>query len=62
MLKVDTSKCILCGVCEAVAPMIFQQDDDNKKLYVLEHQAAANPNYIRFAVDCCPTNCIEYKS
>ncbi|MBR6690173.1 MAG: ferredoxin [Bacilli bacterium] len=59
MLKVNKDLCIGCGACQAVAPEVFEIEDDGLAAVIVEEI----PEYVmEDAIDAkegCPTNAIE---
>ena len=57
-VEVDRDRCVGSGACEALAPMVFEVDD-NGVLAVLRAQPAADevPD-VRDAVQACPTRAL----
>jgi len=55
MLKIDKDKCIGCGTCVALAPDIFEMDEENKAVVKTTEFDEENAN---MAIDSCPTQAI----
>lgn len=58
-LKVDKDICIGCGACQAIAPNIFEIDDDGLAICKTE---TIDSNSIEDALDAkegCPVNAIK---
>jgi ferredoxin len=57
-VEVDRARCVGSGTCEALAPAVFEVDDDGV-LAVLHSQPAEDevPD-VRDAVDACPTRAL----
>lgn len=58
-VKVIKDQCIGCGACAAIAPEVFEINDEGLSTVKIEevpkeHEEAAND-----AVDSCPTSAIE---
>lgn len=56
---VDENECIGCGSCEALAPEVFQINDDGKA----EAYAEANDDNkasVEEAMEMCPMKCISW--
>lgn len=61
MLKVNKDLCIGCGACQAVAPEIFEIEDDGlANVYVDEIPEDLKDDAID-AKEGCPTSAIEEK-
>ena len=56
-VQVDRDRCISSGVCEHVAPQVFELDDDGV-LRVLE-PASADPAAVEEAVRGCPSGALS---
>lgn len=54
--SIDLECCILCGVCEDIAPDIFHANDAGY-IEVL-HQDSYEENRVQEAVNNCPKDCI----
>lgn len=56
-VKVEQTRCILCGVCENLYPQVFQQTN------VITVQIGNITDHGRLAVceEACPMQCIEVK-
>jgi len=57
--KIDKNKCIGCGLCESIAPEVFEIGDDGKA-HVKNPKACNKPN-CKEAVDSCPAQAIKLK-
>ncbi|MFC1515893.1 ferredoxin [Thermodesulfobacteriota bacterium] len=56
---VELSDCILCGVCEEVAPSVFQI---NEVGFVEVAELPVYPEFeVEDAIRACPTNCIYWE-
>lgn len=56
IVSVQKSKCILCFVCEGLAPKIFHQD---AIVAVNQQEANLDPNRTLLCQYACPTQAIE---
>ncbi|SEA60231.1 MULTISPECIES: ferredoxin [unclassified Mycobacterium] len=54
-ITVDRQRCASIGLCESVAPDLFQVDDDGVLRLVREDVSADELAQVRIAVDDCPT-------
>lgn len=57
MVKVNKDKCIGCGACTAIAPEIFDFDDDGLAK-VIKNEVNED---VKIAAESCPTEAIEIK-
>jgi ferredoxin len=57
-LRVDRSRCLGTGGCEAVAPDVFEVGDDGVVRVLLE-DVDGDDDAVRDAVDACPTMALE---
>ncbi|MBU2562469.1 MAG: ferredoxin [Nanoarchaeota archaeon] len=55
MVKVDKTKCIGCGSCEAVCSEIFKIKDDEKAHVI----SSKNSKCLKEAIDICPVDAIS---
>jgi ferredoxin len=59
-VTVETRKCIAAGMCVAHAPEVFDQDDDNGIVVLLDDQPdAAAADDVRNAAEYCPAQVIS---
>lgn len=56
-VRIDRDACIACGLCSAIAPEIFGEDDEGLAI-VLEQPQEMTPE-LEEAVDSCPTDAIS---
>ncbi|WP_243349704.1 ferredoxin [Parabacteroides sp. FAFU027] len=55
-LDESLDSCIVCGMCESIAPEVFEVSD---KMHVIEGvDYSLHSDEIKEAVDSCPTNVI----
>lgn len=59
MLKVNKDLCIGCGACQAVAPEIFEMEDDGLAAVVVTEIPEDAKEDALDAKEGCPTNAIE---
>lgn len=57
-VKVDSEKCIGCGLCESTCPAVFELGDDGKS-HVKDAEACEDCD-CKGAADNCPTQAIKY--
>jgi ferredoxin len=55
---VDHGKCSALGVCESVAPELFEVQDDGTLVVLDEHPRGGTCDAAREAVDGCPTGAL----
>jgi ferredoxin len=56
----DTLKCVAAGNCVAVAPDVFEQDDDNGIVRVLNEEPGEDRrDAVREAVEFCPAQALK---
>ena len=58
-LKVDKDICIGCGACQAIAPEVFEIDDDGLAKTIVEEVPEENSEDAIDAKEGCPVNAIE---
>jgi ferredoxin len=56
-IKIDKNKCIGCGTCAALAPEVFELDENNKAR--VKNPKGSDEETIRLAVDSCPVQAIS---
>jgi ferredoxin len=54
---VDKNKCIGCGTCVALAPEIFEMDNEGKS--VVKKNPTINEETLKLAIDSCPSQAIS---
>jgi ferredoxin len=54
---VDKNKCIGCGTCVALAPEIFEMDNNGKS--IVKKGPIINEETLKLAVDSCPSQAIS---
>jgi ferredoxin len=58
-VKADRGKCMGAGMCALNAPEVFDQDEDEGLVVVLDPEPAArHRNTVRDAVNLCPASAI----
>ena len=55
-IKIDRDACVGCGSCAAMAPDVFEMDDENKSR--IKDPKAADDATIQSAAQACPANAI----
>ena len=58
-VKVNKDQCIGCGACAALAPNVFEIDDDGLSTVITEEVQEDDEESAKDAVDSCPTSAIE---
>jgi len=58
-VNVNKDQCIGCGACAALAPNVFEIDDDGLSKVIAEEITEEDEESARDAVDSCPTSAIE---
>ena len=56
--KVNKDICIGCGACQAIAPDVFELEDDGLAVCKVE-EIKENKEDVQDAADSCPTSAIE---
>lgn len=54
---VDKNKCIGCGTCVALAPEIFEMDNEGKS--IVKKNPIINEETLKLAIDSCPSQAIS---
>lgn len=54
---VDKDKCIGCGTCVALAPEIFEMDDEGKS--IIKKDPTIDEETLKLAIDSCPSQAIS---
>ena len=55
---VDRDRCVGSGTCEALAPDVFEVDDDGVLTLLREEPAEGGQSDVRDAVTACPTRAL----
>ncbi|MBO1752520.1 ferredoxin [Actinotalea sp. BY-33] len=58
-VRIDTAACVGHGVCEALAPHIFEVDDQDKARLVAETLEEADRGDLENAVNQCPEQALR---
>jgi len=56
---VDPNICMGCGICESTAPQVFQLNDDNVAIVLVDVVPSDLEADVRQAVDDCPEQAIS---
>ncbi len=60
-IKVNDDACIGCGACVAIAPEVFEINDEGLSSVKSEEVNDENRDVAREAMESCPTGAIEEK-
>ncbi|WP_435807660.1 ferredoxin [Streptomyces canus] len=61
-LSTDTEKCCSSGQCAAALPEVFDQDDTDGRVLLLQERPPADlAGAVYEAVDCCPAGAITVR-
>jgi ferredoxin len=55
MVKIDTEKCIGCGMCVSMNPEIFEMDENGKAKIIFQK----NAKEIKEIIESCPVEAIK---
>lgn len=58
-VKVNKDICIGCGACQAIAPDVFELEDDGLAVCKVETIEEVKKEDVTDAADSCPTGAIE---
>ena len=58
-VKVNDDACIGCGACVAIAPEVFEINDEGLSSAINEEVSEENRDAAHEAVESCPTGAIE---
>ena len=61
-VKVNEDACIGCGACAAIAPEVFEINDEGLSTVIVDEVAQENEEEANDAIDSCPTSAIERKN
>jgi ferredoxin len=59
--KVIRENCIGCGACQAIAPSIFEMDDEGLSKVIMEEVSESEQEDFNDALESCPTGAIVEK-
>lgn len=57
-VQVDRDRCVGSGVCESLAPEVFELDDDGVLVVHRDEPDASQLDAVRDAVHSCPTRAL----
>jgi ferredoxin len=57
-IEVDRERCVGSGTCEALAPDVFEVDDDGVLVLHREQPGPGEVDDVRDAVQACPTRAL----
>jgi ferredoxin len=57
-VQVDRGRCVGSGTCEALAPAVFEVDDDGVLAVLRPEPGEDDLNAVREAVTACPTRAL----
>ena len=60
-VKVNEDACIGCGACAAIAPEVFEINDEGLSTVIVDEVAKENEEEANDVIDSCPTSAIERK-
>lgn len=58
-VSADLNKCEGLGMCEAMAPDVFEVQDEGQVLVLDANPTGADPQELRAAVDACPVSALS---
>lgn len=58
-IKVNQDACIGCGACPAIAPEVFELNDEGLSFTKKEEVPSELKEEVQDAIDSCPTGAIE---
>ncbi|QBS38832.1 ferredoxin [Nocardia sp. CS682] len=61
-LVADRERCIGSGMCALIAPEVFDQDEDDGRVRVLDPSPRGGHAAVRDAVDACPARALDIDS
>lgn len=62
MIEADYEKCIGAGMCALTAPDVFDQNDDDGRVIVLNQSPeTAVMDTVREAITLCPANALAFR-
>ncbi|PWV85199.1 ferredoxin [Prauserella marina] len=62
VIEADRDVCIGAGMCALTAPAVFDQDDEDGRVLVLDEQPpASEAGVVREAVELCPSGALTLR-
>ncbi|MGO4612568.1 ferredoxin [Nocardia sp. 2YAB30] len=58
-ISADRERCIGSGMCALIAPEIFDQDEDDGRVRLLDPRPLRSHSAVREALDACPSGALE---
>ncbi|MCC3330461.1 ferredoxin [Nocardia abscessus] len=58
-ISADRERCIGAGMCALLAPEIFDQDEDDGRVRLLDPRPQRGHSAVREALDACPSGALE---
>jgi len=58
-IKINTEKCIGCGMCQSICPEVFELNEKGKSEVKEGVENKKNEECIKEAIDACPVKAIE---
>lgn len=58
-VKVNSDACIGCGACTAIAPEVFEMNDEGLSTTIVDEVAEDSIDNAKEAIESCPTEAIE---
>ncbi len=60
-VKVNSDACIGCGACTAIAPEVFELNDEGLSTCIVDEVKEDDIENAKEAIESCPTGAIEEK-
>lgn len=58
-VKVNDDACIGCGACTAIAPEVFEMNDEGLSTTIVDEVSEDSIDNAKEAIESCPTGAIE---
>ncbi|WP_406281385.1 ferredoxin [Nocardia sp. NBC_00881] len=58
-ISADRERCIGSGMCALIAPKVFDQDEDDGRVRLLDPRPQRGHSAVREALDACPSGALE---
>ncbi|MBF6335347.1 ferredoxin [Nocardia abscessus] len=58
-ISVDRERCIGAGMCALLAPEVFDQDEDDGRVRLVDPRPRRGHSAVREALDACPSGALE---